>query len=117
MALSRRPGLSCLHVRYTPAMSAEPAAPAPLRMSEEEFLARYADLKPSYEFVNGEVSQKPMPKRDHFFIQDEIAGALRAYRKRVGGISGAEPTVNVSKFRDRRYRAPDAAYWAPGKVP
>ncbi len=91
-------------------------ATAPLRMSEVEFLARYADLKPSYEFVNGEVTQKPMTKWSHFRIADELAGILRDYRRGdAGGISGEDPTVNISGTADRRYRAPDVAYWSPAK--
>lgn len=97
-------------------MSAEPAA-STLHMSESEFLARYADERPSYEFVNGEVTQKPMTKRSHVALAGEIAALLREYRRRTrGAFSREDPTVNLSRNRDRRYRAPDVAYWAPGKA-
>jgi Uma2 family endonuclease len=98
-------------------MSAESTtASAPLRMSEEVFLAEYADLKPSFEFVNGEVTQKPMTKPDHYAIAEELTVRLGLYwRQAGGGSSGPEPTVNVSRGTDRRYRVPDVAYWAPGK--
>ena len=62
-----------------------------LLMTEEEFLAKYADELPSYEFVNGEVTRKPMTKKTHMMLTDELQGALRDYRKRVGGMSGPEP--------------------------
>ena len=84
-------------------------------MTEEEFLAKYADELPSYEFVNGEVTQKPMTKETHFLLADEMSGQLRDYRRRVGGRSGQEPTVNFSDNLSRIYRVPDVAYWAPTK--
>lgn len=85
-------------------------------MSEEEFLARWADLKPSYEFVNGEVTQKPMTKRAHRRVAEELIGRLWLYRRTSsGGLGGPEPTVNLSRSSDRRYRVPDLAYWAPDK--
>jgi Uma2 family endonuclease len=86
-------------------------------MSEREFLAHYADERPSYEFVNGEVTQKPMTKRSHVVLQEELQVALRAYRKgRPGSFSGADPTTDFSRPADRRYFVPDVAYWAPGKL-
>jgi Uma2 family endonuclease len=85
-------------------------------MSEMEFLSRYADERPSYEFVNGEVLQKPMTKRTHVALAGELAALLREYRKRASGsFSGEDPTINLSHSADRRYRAPDVAYWAPQK--
>lgn len=85
-------------------------------MTEQEFLARYADERPSYEFVNGEVVQKPMTKQSHMLLAGELAAALRAYRLGgAGGLSGEDPTVNLSRSIDRRYRAPDVAYWSPAK--
>jgi Uma2 family endonuclease len=86
-------------------------------MTEQEFLDRYADLKPSYEFVNGEVTQKPMTKRAHMLLQDELQAVLRDFRRSIrSALSGADPTVNVSRSSDRRYRAPDVAYWGPDKA-
>ncbi len=80
-------------------------------MSEVEFLARYADLKPLYEFVNGEVTQKPMTKRAHTRIAEELIVRLGLYwRAARQGSSGPEPTVNLSTGPDRRYRTPDLAY-------
>ncbi len=86
-----------------------------LLMTEEEFLAKYADELPSYEFVNGEVTQKPMTKNTHFRLADEIGGQLREYRRRAGGMSGQEPTIDFSQGATRIYRVPDVAYWAPAK--
>jgi len=97
-------------------MSAEPTSLAPVRISESEFLARYADLKPPYEFLNGEVTQKPVTKREHTLLQDEIQAVLRDYRRRTkGALSGPTPTINMSQRADRRYRVPDVGYWGPGK--
>jgi Uma2 family endonuclease len=97
-------------------MTSQPAAPATLRMSEEEFLANWVDLKPSYEFVNGEVTQKPMTNPAHRRLAEELIGRLWLYRRqRKQGLGGPEPTVNLSRPADRRFRVPDLAYWAPGK--
>ncbi|MBI2766462.1 MAG: Uma2 family endonuclease [Chloroflexi bacterium] len=98
-------------------MTASPASTPTLHVSEEAFLATYADLKPAYEYVNGEVTQKPMPKKPHYDLAEELVFRLGAYRRERGreGSSGPEPTVNLSRDKDRRYRAPDVAYWAPGR--
>ena len=84
-------------------------------MSEEEFLAKWADLKPSYEFVNGEVTQKPMTKLSHMRVALTLTFDLELYRRTVGGEVGPDPTVNLSRQADRRYRVPDIAYWEPSK--
>jgi Uma2 family endonuclease len=73
-------------------------------------------VRPSFEFVNGEVTQKPMTKWSHFRIAGELSGLLRDYvRSGAGGVSGEDPTVNMSRGDDRRYRAPDVAFWARGR--
>jgi Uma2 family endonuclease len=90
-------------------------APVKVRVSEEEYLATMTGEKPSLEFVNGEVFQKPMTKESHLLVVDEVLAALRAYRQRTGGMSGPEGTVNLSLGPDRRYRVPDAAYWGPDR--
>jgi len=98
-------------------MSAEPSVPPSLRMTEQDFLAGYADERPSYEFVNGEVTRKPMTKRSHVALAGEIAALLREYRRQHRqAFSGEDPTINLSQLTDRRYRAPDVAYWSPTKV-
>jgi Uma2 family endonuclease len=68
--------------------------------------------KPALEFINGEVYAKPLVKRAHLLIVDEVLAALREYRRRAGGVSGPEGTVDLSSGGDRRYRVPDAAYWS-----
>ncbi len=93
---------------YTGSMT----APVKTRVREEDYLATMTDEKPSLEFVNGEVFQKPVVKRSHLIVADEVLAALRDYRRRAGGVSGPEATVNFSWDADRRYRVPDVAYWA-----
>ncbi|MBA4181435.1 MAG: hypothetical protein C0506_12665 [Anaerolinea sp.] len=83
-----------------------------LLMTEEEFLEKYADELPSYEFVNGVVTRKPMTQRSHFQITDELLAAIRTYRLRAGGLSGPEPTVDFSDDASRIYRVPDIGYWS-----
>ncbi|MCC7363020.1 MAG: Uma2 family endonuclease [Dehalococcoidia bacterium] len=98
-------------------MSAEPTLDPVLRMTEEDFVAKYVDLKPAYEYVNGEVTQKPMPKRPHTYVAEELVFQLGLYRRGpAGGKSGPEPTVNLSRGADRRYRAPDVGYWGPDRA-
>jgi len=89
------------------------ATPVKVRVSEEEYLATMTGEKPSLEFVNGEVFQKPMARQSHVLATDEFLAAFRTHRKQYGGMSGPEATVNVSRGPDRRYRVPDAAHWGP----
>lgn len=84
------------------------------KLSLEEFRA-LPEQKPYLEYWNGEIVQKMAAQKDHSWLQDEIAGALREYRKRVGGRSGPEPSIEFLNPGDRRELVPDVAYWAPGK--
>jgi Uma2 family endonuclease len=86
-----------------------------VRVTEDDYLATMTGEKPALEFINGEVYAKPLVKRSHLLIVDEVLAALREYRRRVGGLSGPEGTVDLSRGGDRRYRVPDAAYWAPDR--
>ena len=86
-----------------------------LLMTEEEFLAKYADELPSYEFVNGEVTQKPMTKRSHSALARRISARIDSHIERFGGAGGPEPTVNLSTPGSRRFRVPDVAYWTRAK--
>ena len=91
------------------------ASPEKIRVSEEEYLATMTGEKPSLEYVNGEIFRKPLTKEPHLVLADEILAAFRHYRAKVGGMSGPEPTVDLSDGEDRRYRVPDTAYWGPGR--
>src|SRR5690606_16217757 len=63
-----------------PTMSAEPSSPAGvLHMSEKDYLEHYADLRPSYEFVNGEVTQKPMTQKTHMKLARRLNMLLLRY--------------------------------------
>jgi len=84
------------------------------RVREEEYLATMTGEKPSLEFVNGEVFQKPMPKRDHAFVARALNRRFVPYEAERGGIWVWEPTTNLSRGFDRRYRVPDMAFYAPG---
>ncbi len=90
-------------------------APVRVRVSEEEYLATMTDEKPSLEFVNGEVFQKPMTKRNHNEAAMALYDALRDFKKRRGGYVTWEATTNLSRDEDLRYRVPDLSYWAPGR--
>ncbi|MCC7364535.1 MAG: Uma2 family endonuclease [Dehalococcoidia bacterium] len=93
-------------------MSAQPTSSAGvLHVSEEEYLRHYTAMRPSYEYVNGEVTQKPMTLRTLMLLAGTINAALYKYEQLVGGLGGEDPTVNLSRHGDRRYRAPDVAYW------
>jgi Uma2 family endonuclease len=84
-------------------------------MSEEEYLATMTGEKPPYEFVNGEVFQKPLPKRPHGIAAKIFSRHLDRYELEFGGSWIPDPTVNQSEPGVRRYRVPDIAYWAPGR--
>lgn len=84
-------------------------------MTEDEFLERFADLLPSYEFVNGVVTQKPMTKRSHFLIVRRLIVLLDRYEATAGGTSGPEPTIELFARDTHAYRVPDLAYWTPAK--
>ena len=93
--------------RYTGQMT----TPVKVRVSEEEYLATMTGEKPSLEFVNGEVFQKPMTKKSHNEVAMALYDALRVHRRRQGGYVTWEATTNVSADDDRRYRVPDLSYW------
>jgi Uma2 family endonuclease len=84
------------------------------RMTLDEFEA-LPEQKPYLEYVHGEVIQKPVPKRPHWIIADEMLARLRDYRGTRGGRSGPEPSVYFTTERETLMRVPDVAYWAPGK--
>lgn len=86
-----------------------------LRISEQEYLDRLTSESPSYEFVNGEVIQKPLTKSPHVFVAKAFANIFLRYEATIGGFFGWETTTDFSSGGDRRYLVPDAAYWAPGK--
>lgn len=91
-------------------------APVKVRVSEQEYLATMTDEKPSLEFVNGEVFQKPMTKKDHNEVAMALYDALRDYKKRRGGYATWEATTNLSRLADKRYRVPDLAFWETDRV-
>jgi Uma2 family endonuclease len=87
-------------------------APVKVRVSEEEYLATMTDEKPSLEFVNGEVFQKPITKKSHNEVAMVLFEALRTFRRTHGGYATWEATTNLSEASHRRYRVPDLAFWA-----
>jgi Uma2 family endonuclease len=86
------------------------------RVREEEYLATMTGEKPSLEFVNGEVFQKPMPKREHNEVGKPLARAFLDYERRHGGTFAWEATTDLSDGSDRRYRVPDYAFWSRGRA-
>lgn len=91
-------------------------APVRVRVSEEEYLATMTGEKPSLEFVNGEVFQKPMTKKDHQDVSKRIVALMYELERRKLGYFAWETTTNLSEGADRRYRVPDIAFWASGRV-
>ena len=90
-------------------------APTKVRVSEADYLARMTGEKPSLEYVNGEVIQKPMRKRDHNDIGKVLVREFFPYERQTGGYFAWEATTDLSRDDDRRYRVPDHGYWAAGK--
>jgi Uma2 family endonuclease len=56
-----------------------------------------------------------LTKRSHVEVAKRLAAIFLAYERTSGGYFAWEATTNLSTGRDRRYRVPDLAYWAPGK--
>lgn len=86
-------------------------------MTEDEYLETLAHGR-RFEFTNGVVTAKRGPymtQKRHVAIAEEISAAFREYRQANGGFGGQTPTTNLSQGRDRVYRLPDLAYWAPGR--
>jgi len=90
-------------------MSAEPSVPPTLRMTEQDFLAGYADERPSYEFVNGEVTRKPMTKRSpnkvqggEIFLPPTLAVEIQS--------EGQTLAFRRSKCREYRERGVDVVW-------
>jgi Uma2 family endonuclease len=81
-------------------------------MSEAEYLA-LPEEKPYLEFVDGLVVQKAVPNRVHALLVAELTFLLVLYARAHGGETGPERRTLL--FRTgRKYRLPDAAYYAPG---
>jgi Uma2 family endonuclease len=91
-------------------------APVRVRVSEEEYLATMTGEKPSLEFVNGEVFQKPMTKKDYQDVSKRIVALMYELERRKLGYFAWETTTNLSEGVDRRYRVPDIAFWASGRA-
>lgn len=89
--------------------------PTKVRVSEADYLASMTGVKPSLEFVNGEVIQKPMTKRDHNDVGKVLLKAFFPYEEQTGGYFTWEATTDLSEEDDRRYRVPDHGYWGPGR--
>jgi Uma2 family endonuclease len=87
-----------------------------LRMSEQEYLATYANEQPPWEYDDGEVTQKRTMTQDkHVIVATEFTVGFYEYYSRTGGFGGQTPTTNFSDEFRRRYRVPDYGYWAPGR--
>ena len=77
-------------------------APVKVRVSEEEYLATMTDEKPSLEFVNGEVFQKPMTKKSHQEASKRVLLKLLALEQSRQVHFSWEATTNLSRASDRR---------------
>ena len=82
------------------------------RMTLEEYLA-LPEEPPYFEYLDGEVVRKPMPKRKHRQLTREFDYALTVYLRRRGGDSG--PEGHVWFEAPSHWRVPDVVYWAPDK--
>ena len=82
------------------------------RLTLDEYLA-LPDEPPYFEYLDGEVVRKPMPKRKHRRLAHKIDVALDALLTRYGGDAGPEGHVWFDAAR--HWRVPDLVYWAPDK--
>ncbi len=77
----------------------------PKNLSLEDFL-KLPETKPASEFINGEITQKPMPKGKHSTLQIELASAINQQTK-TQKLAYALPELRCN-FADRSI-VPDIA--------
>jgi Uma2 family endonuclease len=85
-------------------------------VSESEYLEKLTGELPAWEYLNGEVSQKPMPKRGHNDAVLNFGDAVADWLPSVGGYWTTEPTTDMSAASERRYLVPDLAAWLGDRV-
>jgi Uma2 family endonuclease len=94
-----------------------PVIPPLLTLTLEDFLAM-PETKPASEFVDGKISQKPMPKGKHSIVQRELtftidrpltaSGAARAFPELRCSFGGRAIVPDISVFKSARIpRDPD----------
>jgi Uma2 family endonuclease len=81
-------------------------------MTLEEYVA-LPEEPPYFEYLDGEVVRKPMPKRKHGRLQRQLGVQLDLYSARSGGESWSEGHVWFGQ--PHHWRVPDIVYWAPDK--
>jgi len=84
-------------------------------LTVEEYLA-LPEEKPYAEYINGEVSPKMAPDRNHAGIAGELNYRLGLYRRQRGGFFGPEGRVMFTGAGDIRFLLPDVGYWAEGRA-
>jgi Uma2 family endonuclease len=86
-----------------------PIKPIPLA----EFLS-LPETKPAYEYVDGNILEKPMPKGRHSIIQAELSATLNGTLRR-SGIATAFPELRCT-FGERSI-VPDIAVFEDSRIP
>jgi Uma2 family endonuclease len=87
----------------------------PVRMTEQEYLATWADEQPPWEYDDARAWQKrPMTPREYVLVAEELSAIFRDYQRAHDGLSGRALATDVSD-EHRRYRVPDFGYRAPSR--
>lgn len=82
------------------------------KMSEAEYLS-LPEEKPYLEYIDGVVSEKPMPDHLHRRLIRLFDYWFEVYIRSHGGDGGPEGRLRLPDGSG--FRLPDTAYWAPGR--
>jgi Uma2 family endonuclease len=84
------------------------------RMSVAEYLALPADEPPWLEYIDGEVVEKPLPKKKHSKLAARLVRRLGDYEDRRGGSTHVEGRSHFEDQRDQRFLLPDVSFFRSG---
>lgn len=81
----------------------------------EEFL-KLPETKPTCEYINGQVTQKPMPQGKHSIIQGELVTVINAVTKKQR-VAHAFPELRCTCTFGERSLVPDVSVFAWSRIP
>ncbi|MFN0144976.1 MAG: Uma2 family endonuclease, partial [Dehalococcoidia bacterium] len=84
------------------------------RISVAEYLALPEDGPPWLEYIDGAVTEKPVPDASHSLIEGRFAGNFGSYAESHGGRAGAEGRSRFHESPDPPYMLPDLSFFRRG---